>query len=59
MLYRPLESLGSRVQRLPPTACTILPIQKTLQAAKAMPANARCVTSSTGSNPTSSAEMRM
>jgi hypothetical protein len=36
----------------------VLPIQKTLQAAKAMPASARRVTSSTGSNLTSSSEMR-
>jgi hypothetical protein len=57
--YRSLTALGACPQRLLPTALTVLPIQKTLQAAKAMPASARRVTSNTGSNLTSSAEMRM
>jgi hypothetical protein len=51
--------LGICAHRLLPTARIILPIQKTLQAAKAMPASTRRVTSSTGSNLTSLAEMRM
>jgi hypothetical protein len=56
--YRSLTALGTCSQRLLSTARMVLPIQKTLQAAKAMPASARRVTSSTGSNLTSSAEMR-
>jgi hypothetical protein len=56
---RLLTALRTRAQRLLPTARIALPIQKTLQPAKMMPASARRVRSSTGSNLTSSAEMRM
>jgi hypothetical protein len=47
------------LQSFAPTACIVLLIQKTLQAAKAMPASAMRVTSGSGSNRTPSEEMRM
>ena len=57
--YHSLTTPGTCPQRLLPTARKVLPIQKTLQAAKAMPARAMRVTSKTGSNRTPSEETLM